>query len=155
METGDKCEITHFIFHLNIQYEEPSAKSSSLIKQSILCLCRAFIFQILPEKKVQKVIFPSRTSIPLYIVIEKKMTDYWVTDYVIPVYIILRLWLLQNLPLGIYCLHCSSFLWKPRNWYRNCFISRSSPDMDLTCCLLLQHTYHLFIYTLISFLPLM
>lgn len=59
------------------------------------------------------------------------------------------LWLLQNLPLGIYCLHCSSFLWKPRNWYRNCFISRSSPDMDLTRCLLLQHTYHLYF----NFLP--
>lgn len=118
---------------------------SSPLPNPAVCLCRTFIFQIFPEKKVQKVIFPSRTSIPLYIGIETVMGYRLCYSCV---YNSETLWLLQNLPLGMYCLHCNSFLWKPRNWYRNCFISRSFPDMELTCYLLLQHTHHLYFHFL-------
>lgn len=67
----------------------------------------------------------------------------WVPDCGIPVYVIESLSLSQNLPVGMLCLPCTSFLWRSTNWYRNFFISMSSPDMELTCYLLLKHTYHL------------
>ena len=126
METRDKCKVTNFIINLNIQHEQLSNKSSSLIKQSILSLLRTLIFQILSEKKVQKVIFPSRTSTPLYIAIVKKVMTYWASASRLCnscVHNSVSLWLSQNLPAGMCCL---SFLCKPRNWYGNCFISRPS-----------------------------
>lgn len=141
METRDKCKVTNFIINLNIQHEQLSNKSSSLIKQSILSLLRTLIFQILSEKKVKKVIFSSRTSIPSYIAIAKKVMTYWASRLCHScVHNSESLWLSQNLLVGMCCL---SFLCKPRNWYGNCFISRPSPDMELTCYLLLQHTNHL------------
>lgn len=148
METRDKCKVTNFIINLNIQHEQVSNKSSSLIKQSILSLLRTLIFQILSEKKVKKVIFPSRTSVPLYIAIAKNVMTYWASRLCHScVHNSESLWLSQNLPVGMCCL---SFLCKPRNWYGNCFIS-IPPTWNwhvISCC-----NIHI-IYVFISFLPL-
>lgn len=95
---------------------------------------------------------PSSTSIPLSAAIEKDVMTCWVPDCAIPVYIILSLTdkklIVCNKAVRICGLVCNSFIWKPRNWYENCLSSRSSPDVELTCYLLLQHIY---IYVFISF----
>lgn len=145
METGDKCKVTNFIIHLNIQHEQISAKPSSLIKQSILCLLRTQIFQILPENKVQRVIFPSRNSTRLCIAIEAKLMTYWVPDCVIPVYVILSL--SERAVTKFTCWDMLCALWflsiETKKLIREMFYFQAFPDIEPTCNLLLQHAYHL------------
>lgn len=72
MKTGNKCKVTnsslnHTAWAAICQIKQPDEISA-------VCLLRTLIFQILPEKKVQKVIFFSRSSITLCKAIEKVMT---------------------------------------------------------------------------------
>lgn len=133
METGDKCKVTNFIGHLNIHHEQLSAKSSILIKQSILYLLRTLIFSDPAREVSLKSHIPIKDFHAFTHSIEKKVVTYCVPGCYSCVHNSESLLLLQNLPAGMCQSPCGYFLWKPRNWYGNCFISRSSPDMELTC----------------------